>query len=159
MSKTDHNKVYVSPKIVFDTKKLEREYYRADIEIHGVDHSGQTYEGRVFLNNPKANQKTLKNERNNYAGSYYIFGHGGCYGDVGHCDYEPEKRLYDLRLGSDIRPQYKRIIVTDLLKKLGRKTNQFTITIVPVLFAESQKKSIPKKDIIKFDKIGIITYD
>jgi hypothetical protein len=43
--------VYVSEPIYLDIKKLENEFYRADIEIHGVDHSGPSYEGRIFLNN------------------------------------------------------------------------------------------------------------
>jgi tyrosinase len=159
MSVSNQNRVYVSPEIVFDIKKLEKEFSRADVEIHDVDHSGVSYEGRVFLNNPDANQRTPKDEKSNYAGSYHIFGHGGCFGDIGHCDYKPERRAYDTRLNSDIRPQYKRIIVTNLLKKLGKNTNKFTITIVPVLYARSEKESIPKKDIIKFDKIGFITYD
>ena len=159
MSESNQNRVYVSPEIIFDIKKFEREFYRADIEIHGIDHSGQSYEGRVFLNNPNANQKTPKDENSNYAGSYYIFGHGGCYGDVGHCDYVPGARKYDLRQNTDIRPQYKRIIATDLIKKLSKKTNSIVITIVPVLYAKSEEESVPKRDIIKFDKIGIITYD
>jgi hypothetical protein len=153
------NGVYVSRKIIFDIKKLDREFYRADIEIHNVDHTGPSYEGRVFLNNPKANLKTPKNDRNNYAGSYHIFGHGGCYGDLGHCDFIPERRKYDLRQDSDVRPQFKSIEATDLIKKLGRKINKFTITIVPVLYGNSEEESIPKTDVIKFDKIGIISYN
>ena len=159
MSKKSQNRVYISSEIIFDTKKLDREFYRADIEIHNVDHSGPSYEGRVFLNNPNANINTAKNDKNNYAGSYYIFGHGGCYGDLGHCDFIPERRKYDFRQHSDVRPQYKSIEATDLIKKLGKKTNKFTITIVPVLYGNSKEESIPKTDIIKFDKIGIITYN
>ena len=28
----------------------------------------------------------LNRDDPSYAGSFYIFGHGGCFGDVGHCD-------------------------------------------------------------------------
>lgn len=125
LAKRNQNRVYVSSEITFDAKKLDREFYRADIEIHNVDHPLQSYEGRLFLNNTKANLKTPKNERNN---------HGGCYGDVGHCDFMPERRTYDLRQDSDIRPQYKQVEATDIIKKLGSRTNKFTITIVPVLY-------------------------
>ncbi|HZE78977.1 MAG TPA: hypothetical protein VE089_10560 [Nitrososphaeraceae archaeon] len=159
MGKTGQNGVYVSSEIIFDLKKQDREFSRADIEIHNVDHLGPSYEGRVFLNNTKANINTPKNDRNNYAGSYYIFGHGGCYGDVGHCDFVPGRREYDLRQDSDVRSQYKYIEATDLIKKLGRKTNKFTITIVPVLYGNSKEESIPKTDILKFEKIGIISYN
>ena len=159
MTATDRNRAYISPEIVLDIKKLENEFYRADIEIHNVHHAGQSYEGRIFLNNRNANQNTPMDEKNNYAGSYHIFGHGGCFGDIGHCDYKSERRRYDRRTSSDVRPQYKHIIVTNLLKKIGKKTNKFTITIVPVLYGKSKSQSVPQTDIIKFDKIGIITYD
>ena len=47
-------KVYVSREIHLDMTKLENEFKRADIEIHNVNHSGYSYEGRVFLNNPQS---------------------------------------------------------------------------------------------------------
>ena len=95
MTATDRNRAYISPEIVLDIKKLENEFYRADIEIHNVHHAGQSYEGRIFLNNRNANQNTPMDEKNNYAGSYHIFGHGGCFGDIGHCDYKSERRRYE----------------------------------------------------------------
>jgi tyrosinase len=131
---------------------------QTDIEIHNVDHSGLSYEGRVFLNNPNANHNTVLTLENGYVGSYYIFGHGGCYGGMGHCDVPTgrRRRLYDSRSSHHLKPQYKRIIITNALKKLGKDANKFTITIVPVLYGTSQPSM---KEIIKFDKIGIITYD
>jgi hypothetical protein len=158
--KTEEPQVYVSKEIIFDISKLESEFYRADIELHNVDHSGPSYEGRVFLNNPEANQKTELTMANGYVGSYNIFGHGGCFGDVGHCDIPTEKRLYEYRPSHHLKPQYKRIIITDALKKLGKNTTEFVITIVPVIpgKAAEETKSIAE-EIVKFEKIGIITYD
>ena len=37
---------------------LAREFARADIEFHELDHAGPSYEGRVFINNPGANETT-----------------------------------------------------------------------------------------------------
>jgi hypothetical protein len=151
--------VYVSQEIIFDIRKLENKFYRADIEIHNLDHSGQSYEGRIFLNNPSANQRTPIDQEHHYVGSYHVFGHGGCYGDVGHCDGVHEKRRYDRRMSPDIRPQYKRIIATKMVRRLGSETNKFTVTIVPVLYGRQGYQTPPGQDIIKFDNIGIITYD
>src|SRR5919197_2186955 len=134
-------KVYVSSPIILDIKKLENEFRRADIEIHDVDHSGRSYEGRVFLNNPGADQNTQLSQKKGYVGSYHIFGHGGCVGNLGHCDVLPERRTYDKRPRQDLRPQYKRIIITDKLKTIGKDTNKFTITIVPVLYGEDNEMS------------------
>jgi hypothetical protein len=154
--------IYVSSPIKLDISKLENDFHRADIEIHDVDHSGQSYEGRVFLNNRDANQNTDLSEEEGYVGSYHIFGHGGCVGNLGHCDLLPERRTYDKRPRQDLRPQYKRIIITNALKRIGKDTDKFTITIVPVLYGENKdmsSKADKENDIIKFGKIGIITYD
>src|SRR5690349_17602205 len=78
-------KVHKSSKSV-GIETLPSEYERADLEFIGVDHAGASYEARVYLNNPNANSATEPTDANGYAGSFYVFGHGGCYGDVGHCD-------------------------------------------------------------------------
>ncbi len=155
-----NSQIFVSTPVHLDIKKLENEFYRADIEIHGVDHSGHSYEGRVFLNNPKADSDTKLNFENGYVGSYHIFGHGGCVGNLGHCDLLPQRRPYDKRPSQDLKPQYKRIIITEFLKMLGQNVTEFIITIVPVLNGpqvDSDKESGSR--IVKLDKIGIITYD
>ena len=61
----------------------EHRFVRADIEISGIFHGEASYEGRSFLNNPKADAETPKDLAHRYAGSFHIIGHGGCLGDVG----------------------------------------------------------------------------
>lgn len=153
-------KTYISKEINFDIKKLENEFYRADIEIHNVDRSVPSYEGRIFLNNPVAHQKTEPILENGYVGSYHIFGHAGCYGDVGHCELPRGERMYDFRPSHHLKPIYKRVVVTDALKKIGKSTNKFTISIVPIISDSTlETNGSYREDIVKFDKIGIITYD
>jgi hypothetical protein len=152
-------KTYVSKELYLDITKLENDFKRADIEIHNVDHSGPSYEGRVFLNNPKADQKTKLTLDKGYVGSYHMFGHGGCYGDLGHCDIPKERGRYDLRPSHHLKPQYKRIIITDALRKLGKKTDKFIISIVPFVPGKASESRSNSRDIIQFDKIGIVTYD
>src|SRR5690348_16357380 len=60
-----------------------KDFNRADLIFEGVDHSGPSFEGRVFLNNPNATADTPATAENGYAGSFHIFGHGICLGDVG----------------------------------------------------------------------------
>ena len=86
--------IYKCPKININIAKGKFDYYRADLELYGIDHSGPSYEGRVFLNNPRADENTALDIKNGYAGSYNIFGHGGCLGDLGHCDVK-QRRPYD----------------------------------------------------------------
>jgi len=151
---------YTSKEIYIDILKLERDFSRADIEIHNIDHSGSSYEGRLFLNNPDTNQTTELTLDNGYVGSYHIFGHGGCFGGEGHCEIPSDRRrLFDHRPSHHLRPQYKRVIITDALKQLGKQTNKFTITIVAVSYGSMNNiNESSNQNIIKFDKIGIITY-
>src|SRR4051812_1568725 len=100
-------KIFVSKPLKFNLKKLGRKFVRADLEFHGVDHSGPSYEGRVFINNTKANENTAMTLGNSFVGSYHIFGHGGCFGDVGHCDILKERLPYDYRPSHPLTPAYK----------------------------------------------------
>src|ERR687894_86961 len=88
-------KIYISDPIPLD--KTGKALYRIDLEIYGLDHGGASYEGRVYVNNRDANQDTPKKEENGYVGSFNVFAHGGCFGDLGHCDIMPDRRVYDLR--------------------------------------------------------------
>ena len=98
-----------------DLGALDRNAYRADIEFHDVDHAGASYEGRVYLNNPDADEDTGYDDPS-YAGSYHIFGHGGCLGDPGHCDVKP-RRTYDPRPAHPLTPAKKVVIATDAVRR------------------------------------------
>src|ERR1051326_7147747 len=85
-------KTYMSPPM--DADSLQHQYSRADIQFHSVDHSEALYQALVYLNNEAANSETPQDDAHGYAGSFFIFGHGGCYGDEGHCEVPAERRPY-----------------------------------------------------------------
>ncbi len=68
------------------TSPEEGRFTRADLVFSGVDHSETSYEVRVFLNNPTADASTPRTAEHGYAGRFVVFGHGGCFGDEGHCE-------------------------------------------------------------------------
>ena len=81
------------------------EVVRADLILYGVDHSGPTYEARIFLDNPKATEETPRDAEAGYAGSYTVFGHGGCFGGEGHCALkERYSDDFDRRLPHPLTP-------------------------------------------------------
>ncbi|MBV9454724.1 MAG: hypothetical protein JOZ19_11495 [Rubrobacter sp.] len=47
-----------------------------DIEFHGVDHSGASYEARIFLNIPEADETTERTAERGYAGSFHLRARG-----------------------------------------------------------------------------------
>ena len=133
---------------------------RAVLEFHGINHSGPSYEARVFLNNKNANEKTKKTEVNGYVGSFHIFGHGGrCYGGPGHCAIPPGdiSDPYDLRRSHPLTPTYRNVTITTLLKKLAKKYNKITVTIIPI--AKSYDEMADMENLFQFEKLALITYN
>ncbi|MGO9462973.1 MAG: hypothetical protein ACLQVF_02255 [Isosphaeraceae bacterium] len=134
---------------------LDAEFTRADIEFHGLDHAGATYEGRVFLNLSDANEQTPRNVPE-YAGSFFIFGHGGCLGDPGHCDAEP-RRFYDPRSEHPLTPTLKVVMATDALRRAKGGADSITVTVVPILLSTNAAVGRPE-DLVHYEQVRIVTY-
>jgi hypothetical protein len=135
---------------------VDRDFTRADIEFHGLDHSGASFEGRVFLNNPGADENTETTAANGYAGSFHIFGHGGCFGDEGHCDVVP-RRTYDPRPAHPLTPATKVVIGTEAVSAaLGSGSDTMTVTVVPMVTSLTEKCSAD--DVLNFESVRIVTY-
>jgi hypothetical protein len=143
-----------SPEI--DLAELGEDFVRADIEFHGVDHAGSSYEGRVFVNNPDAGPDTEPSDDSGYAGSFYIFGHGGCYGDEGHCDVRP-RDPYDPRPPHELWPTRKVVIATEAIRRAVQAGSTMTITVVPIVTATSEQVAADE-ELPKFELVSVISY-
>jgi hypothetical protein len=137
------------------TSALDSEFARADIEFHSVDHAGPTYEGRIFLNKSDADEQTPR-DAPEYAGSFFIFGHGGCLGDVGHCDVVPRRR-FDPRPAHPLTPIRKIVVATDAVRRAIAAGEEITVTVVPVILSTNRYAGRPD-DLVKYDHIRIVTY-
>jgi tyrosinase len=134
-------------------------YRRADLEFHGVDHGRASYEGRLFVNNPAAGPQTSTDDPS-YAGSFWIFGHGGCAGDEGHCEPPASRRPFDFRAEHQLTPMSKRVIVTDRLRDLVAPGTDFTVRIVPYLRPE-HAGALPESliaDLLQLERVDLLTY-
>jgi hypothetical protein len=138
----------------------EADFYRADLEFYGVDHSGASFEARVFLDNDEADRETPATAESRYAGSFHIFGHGGCFGDRGHCEV-PDAPLheFDRRPVHQLLPQKKVVTITGPLRTLlaGRRGGSVTVTVVPVV--HSTVGDLETEDVLEFDRLALVTYD
>ena len=137
------------------TKLLDADFRRADIEFLGVDHSGSSYEGRVYVNNPDADGATPQTLDAGYAGSYHIFGHGGCLGDAGHCDVTP-RRAYDPRPGHPLTGARKVVLASAALRG-ALDGGEVSVTIVPIIRSVGPKSGW-EDDIVQVDAVRIVTY-
>ncbi len=146
--------ICTSPPIAVDA--LDRDFTRADIQFLGLDHSGASFEGRVFLNNPGADGSTGKTAASGYAGSFHIFGHGGCFGDEGHCEVRP-RRTYDPRPAHHLTPAAKTVIATEAVSAaLASGAQALTVTVVPVVTSLTEKCG--PGDVLRFELVRIVTY-
>jgi tyrosinase len=74
----------------------EHAFVRADLLFYGIDHSGPSYEAQVFIDARGIGGEPDRDHRA-YVGSWFILGHGGCFGDLGHCDVPARRDEFDLR--------------------------------------------------------------
>jgi hypothetical protein len=105
-----------------------RDARRAELVLRGVEQAGPSFEGRVFLNNPAADETTERAPEAGYAGSFHVYGYG---------EHPPpalaEARASQAPGGAPVAPIEKRVRVDETA--LGRaleRSDELTVTVVPV---------------------------
>ena len=131
------------------------DYVRADLIFDQVDHSLASYEARVYLNAPEATLSTGR-DHSSYAGAFHIFGHGGCFGDLGHCDVPTGARdPFDFRAPHQLTPVTKVVIITDALKRtISSAPDQSTVQVTVVVAAPGK----PNNEYLEFARLRLLTY-
>jgi hypothetical protein len=156
---------YVSDTIAIPTPRDDVDFRRADLVFHGVRHSGPSYEARVFLNKPDADGATPLEPSSGYAGSFYIFGHARCFGDIGHCEIREEQTRdpFDLRLPPQLTPYSVPLIITEPLKRVRDTANgDLTVTVVPVVYSSpgpDEPDVLAKEGVLEFERLALVTYE
>jgi hypothetical protein len=143
-----------------------RRFGRADLEFHDVDHSGLSYEGRVFVEpHPAAEDRRPVDESTafddgRYAGSFYVFGHWGCVGDEGHCevpsgplhafDHRPPHKLTPIKLSVEITGALERLVEDP-------DVGEFTVHVIP--HPAPLTPDDDTSDLLRFGRLSLLTYD
>lgn len=136
------------------------EFTRADVVVTGVDHSGCSYEVRLFLNNPAADGATPRDAAAGYAGRFHVFGHGGCFGDVGHCDVPPPSHdPTDLRPPHPLTPLSTYVTVTSALRRLLATGGRLeTLAMVPLSLPPLRSAGHPAPELFRYETVDLRTY-
>ena len=138
---------------------IQRPFSRADLVFLGLEHSGPSAEVRIFFNAPQADQSTPTTADEGFAGFFSIFGHGGCFGDEGHCDM-PERRPADLRPPYALTPITKHVTVTEPVRRLiADGVKDVDVTHVPVL--HDVPPYVPEdllEQPVAFQRLSIVLY-
>ena len=130
----------------------ERSFQRADLLFYGLDHSGASYEAQVFVAARGVGGEPNRDHRA-YVGSYFIFGHGGCFGDVGHCDIPTRRDEFDLRPPHQLEPATRIVTVTDALTAMLQQ-GLTTAKVTVVAHTEGRASN----DVLSFSTIRLATY-
>ena len=135
-------------------------FTRADVVVTGVDHSETSYEVRLFLNNAAATADTPRTAEQGYAGRFTIFGHGGCYGDEGHCEVPaPSTDPTDLRPAHPLTPLDTYVTITDALRRVLADGGALqTLTLVPVSITPRRADRKPAPELLHFADVSLRTY-
>jgi tyrosinase len=130
------------------------DFSSAYLEIGGIKHTGSSWEGLVYLNNPDATLATGADATAGYVGSFHVFGHGGCFGAAGHCEAPHERRRFDNRpLNRAIRMK-KRLEVSAALRTLSTPDLQFTI----VARVTDGIPGLDPEGVLDVKRLSIVTY-
>lgn len=87
------------------------------VAVKGVDQSGPSFEARIFLNNPEADEETPTTLENGYAGSFEVYGYGI------KASQKPTRL-----------PMDRSIEATEAIRnELARGRKAITVTVVPIL--------------------------
>jgi hypothetical protein len=101
---------------------------RAELVFGGVDQAGPSFEGRVFLNNPDADESTPLTPETGYAGSFHVYGYGAPAPPA-----VAEAKATQGSGGGPVAPIEKRVHADEgALRTAIEGSDELTVTVVPV---------------------------
>jgi hypothetical protein len=144
---------YVSPPIKLTGALAAREFDRADLVFYDVDAGSASFAANVFID-PAGTKPDLTASRTaGYAGFFFILGHGGCFGDLGHCDVPQTRDPFEMGPPPGLAPQTKLVDVTDELK-----ASSHDAIIVSVLPTTRSARGPLLIDALKFSSLRLLSY-
>jgi hypothetical protein len=138
-----------------DVPADREEITRADLILYGVDHSGPSYEGRIFLDNPRADADTPRDIEQGYAASFAVFGQGGCYGDEGHCAADDRfTDEFDRRPAHPLTQYIRTVSVTEALKR----TTGDQVVVHLIAVPRETKDSPASQEIAPLETVRLVAF-
>jgi hypothetical protein len=101
---------------------------RPELVFRGVEQAGPSFEGRVFLNRPDADEATATTPEAGYAGSFHVYGYGE-HPPPGLADEQARRGAG----GTPVAPIEKRVRPDEgALQNALQGSGELTVTVVPV---------------------------
>jgi hypothetical protein len=133
---------------------------RADLTFYGLDHSGPSYEALIFFNNPAASADTPTDDAEaGYVTRFAVFGHGGCFGEEGHCEVLAPVSVFDRNHPHQLEPATRIVTVTEAVRRLvGEGAATVQVTVVPVVRASALAEESAADTVLSLDQVALHTY-
>jgi hypothetical protein len=148
-------KPYRSEQLELPELEPGEEIKRADLVFYGVDHSTRSYVALVFVGQERVDPSTPRTPEAGYAGSFTIFGHGGCAGGEGHC--EPVERPadpFDVRPPHQLEPRTVTLVATEAIRRLSGPT--FVVTVIPCVPGADKPEKGEQPDLLKLEQVRLL---
>jgi hypothetical protein len=105
-----------------------RDSRRVELVFGGIEQAGPSFEGRVFLNHPDADETTTTTPASGYAGSFHVYGYG---------EHPPpalaEAKAKQRPEGAPVAPIEKRLRADPAAVRTALEgSDALTVTVVPV---------------------------
>jgi hypothetical protein len=132
---------------------------RADLTFYGLDHSGPSYQALIFFNNRQADVSTPCTGDAGYVTRFAVFGHGGCFGEEGHCDVVPPVNAFDRNHPHQLEPTTRIITVTEaVLRLVAEGAMSVLVTVVPVVRSSPLADESDAASVLTFDQVALHTF-
>ena len=132
----------------------------AELFFHGLYRNGPSYRAAVFFNQPDADEDTPEDDAHGYAGSFFLFGKGGCFGDEGHCDPRGPLDRFDHRMFHGDGTSRTVDVTAAVRRELVAGNREVLVTVVPEL-ADSAGVQVDGDldNPVQFTQMALVTYD
>ena len=115
---------YTAPSIPVSRSLASR---RAELVFTGIDQAGPSFEGRVFLNNPDADESTARTPETGYAGAFHVYGYGT------PAPPAIAEKARQAQGGGAVAPIEKRLRADEAtVRAVLGGSDELTVTVVPV---------------------------
>jgi hypothetical protein len=136
------------------------EFARADLTFYGIDHSGPSFTVHVYFDAPEAvTAATARTQEGGYVGSFSVFGHGGCFGDEGHCDVRGAVTPFDRRSPHQLVPMTRILIATEAVRqRVAEGRGQVRVSAVAEVRQSPLADPAAAEDVLVLDQVALHVY-
>lgn len=140
----------------FNIETLNHVPAKAKLHFHGLHHTVESHEVRLYANNLLADANSGTDPSQGYLGTLFLFGHGQCIGDIGHCSLpRGPRRPFDLRPAHHLTPFNTLINISRNVKALASGAGPGKKLSLTMVILDSDRKQVPPST-IKFDAIALV---